>query len=150
MNIRTRYYDPLWWGRAEPVYITTCPRDSTSKAGSISNIIFVNISAVSENGAFLSGSKGGLLSNLKFRNVNLTYRRWTQYPGGLYDYRPGCQGLVNHSTGGMMMEHISGLVVDNVKMRWSRNSLEGWDNPLEFRPSTVNKISFHEWQSDVY
>lgn len=146
----TRYYDPLWWGRAEPIYITTCPRDASSKAGSISNIIFVNISAVSENGVFLSGSKDGILSNIKFRNVNLTYRRWSEYPGGLYDYRPGCQGLVNHTLGGMMMEHISGLDVKNVKMRWSKNSLKGWDNPLVFRPTTVNKISFHEFQSEIY
>ncbi|KAJ6804244.1 exopolygalacturonase [Iris pallida] len=151
INISTRYYDPLWWGRAEPIYITSCPRDSTSRAGTISNILFVNITAVSENGVFLSGSRGGLLRNLRFRNVNLTYRRWTPYPGGLYDYRPGCQEMVNHTTAGMMMEHISGLDVENVKMRWSRGNLEGWEvNPLAFRPSTVNKVSFTEWRSDVY
>ncbi|ONK68498.1 uncharacterized protein A4U43_C05F12350 [Asparagus officinalis] len=149
INMSTRYYDPLWWGRAEPIYITTCPRDSSSKAGTISDVTFVNISSVSENGVFLSGSKDGFLRNIKFKNVNLTYGRWTRYPGGLYDYRPGCQGLVNHSLGGIMMENVLGLDVNNVKMRWSKSSL-GWDNPLEFRPSTVNRISFHEWQSDVY
>ncbi|OAY80519.1 putative polygalacturonase [Ananas comosus] len=150
IRISTRYYDPLWWGRAEPIYITTCPRDSTSKSGSISNILFVNISSVSENGVFLSGSRHGLLNNIKFKNVSLTYKRWTNYTGGLYDYRPGCQGLVNHSTAGMMMEHISGLEIENVKMRWSKMSSKGWDNPLLFRPSTVDKLSFHDWQSNVY
>ncbi|XP_008795718.2 exopolygalacturonase [Phoenix dactylifera] len=150
IKISTRYYDPSWWGRAEPIYITTCPRNSTSKAGSISNILFVNISATSENGVFLAGSGGGLLRNLRFKNVELTYRRTTRYPGGLYDYRPGCQGLVHHIMGGVMMEYISGLEMENVKMRWSKSNSKGWNNPLEFRPSTVNKLSFQGWLSDVH
>ncbi|KAJ3677636.1 hypothetical protein LUZ60_003360 [Juncus effusus] len=150
IKISTRYYDPSWWGRAEPIYITTCPRSSDSKSGSISNVRFENITSISENGIFLSGSKFGLLSDIKFKNVKLTYKRWTKYSGGLFDYRPGCQGLVNHSTAGIMMEHISDLVLENVKMRWYNMSLDGWENPLFFQPSTVGKISFHEWQSEIY
>lgn len=150
MNISTRYYDPLWWGRAEPIYVTTCPRDDSSKAGFISNLQFVNITATSENGIFLSGSKGGVLSNLKFVNVNLTYTRWTNYADGLVDYRPGCQGLVNHSTAGFMMEHINGLDIENVKMIWSEERTGQWNNPLEFRPSTVNNISLLNFYSGLY
>ncbi|KAJ1375964.1 Pectin lyase fold/virulence factor [Sesbania bispinosa] len=149
INISTRYYDPLWWGRAEPIYVTTCPRDSTSKEGSISNVLFINITANSENGIFLSGSKRGLLRNLKFINMNITYRRFTNYAGGLFDYRPGCQDLVKHRTVGIMMEHIEGLEVKNVEMRWSKSNkqLEQWNNPMEFRPSTVNNIYFSNFNS---
>lgn len=150
INITTRYYDPSWWGRAEPIYVTTCPRDSNAKEGSISDLLFINITATSENGVFLSGSKGGLLSNLRFINMNLTYRRWTKYTGGLVDYRPGCQGLVNHSAAGIIMEHLEGLEVENVSMRWSDNKKEQWDNPLDFRPSTVNNISFFNFHSGLY
>lgn len=150
INISTRYYDPSWWGRAEPIYVTTCPRDSNSKAGSISNLLFLNITATSENGVFLSGCKGGTLSNLKFKNVNLTYRRWTNYVGGLVDYRPGCQGLVNHSSAGIIMEHIDGLEAENVNMRWSEDHSGTWNNPLDFRPSTVNNISLLNFYSGLF
>ncbi|KAL3533863.1 hypothetical protein ACH5RR_007384 [Cinchona calisaya] len=150
IKISTRYYDPLWWGRGEPIYVTSCPRDQNSKEGSISNIKFINITATSENGIFLSGSKGGILSNLEFVNINLTYRRWTNYAGGLLDYRPGCQGLVKHSTAGLMMEHIDGLDVENVKMKWSEDNSRRWNNPLEFRSSTVNNISFLNFHSGLY
>ncbi|KAL0922728.1 hypothetical protein M5K25_006740 [Dendrobium thyrsiflorum] len=149
IKISTRYYDPLWWGRAEPIYITTCPRDSTSKSGFISNILFENISAVSENGVFLSGSRNGILSNIKFKNVNITYKRWTKYPGGLYDYRPGCQDLVNHSTSGMMMEHIDGLDLENVNMKWFKSNVKEWIFPLQFKGANVNKLSFHDWNSEI-
>lgn len=150
INLSTRYYDPSWWGRAEPIYVTTCPRQAGSKEGSISNLVFVNITATSENGVFLSGSEQGLLSNLRFINVNLTYRRWTNYAGGLVDYRPGCQGLVNHSIAGIIMEHIKDFEVQNVNMRWSDDHSGSWDNPLDFQPSTVNNISLVNFRSGLY
>ncbi|KAL6506022.1 hypothetical protein OROHE_022741 [Orobanche hederae] len=150
INITTRYYDPSWWGRAEPIYITTCPRDSNAKAGSVSNLQFINITATSENGVFLSGSEGGLLSNLKFLNVNVTYKRWTDYADGLVDYRPGCRGLVNHTSAGFLMEHIDGLGFENVNLRWAEENAKGWDNPLNFRPSTVNNVSLMNFYSGMY
>lgn len=150
INISTRYYDPSWWGRAEPIYVTTCPRDSKAAEGSISNVNFINITANSENGIFLSGSKGGLLTNLRFINMNLTYKRWTKYDGGLVDYRPGCHGLVNHSAAGIIMEHIDGLDVENVNMRWFDGRTVQWDNPLDFRPSTVYNISLLNFHSGFY
>ncbi|KAG0457632.1 hypothetical protein HPP92_022498 [Vanilla planifolia] len=149
INISTRYYDPLWWGRAEPIYITTCPRDSNSKTGFISNIVFENISAVSENGVFLSGSRDGILSNIKFKNVNLIYKRWTTYSGGLYDYRPGCRDLVSHTTSGMMIEHADGLDLDNVSMKWFKSKVKDWSFPLIFKGATVNKLFFNDWNSEV-
>lgn len=150
IRISTRYYDPSWWGRAEPIYVTTCPRHRQSKQGSISNLRFINITSTSENGVFLSGSEGGVLSNLKFKNVNFTYRRWTNYAGGLLDYRPGCQGLLNHSSAGILMEHINGLDVENVHMLWSEdNSGPKWNNPLGFKPSTVNNITLLNFSSSV-
>nr|XP_017244516.1 PREDICTED: probable polygalacturonase isoform X2 [Daucus carota subsp. sativus] len=150
INITTRYYDPSWWGRAEPIYVTTCPRNEDSKSGSISNLLFVNITATSENGVFLSGCKGGTLRNLKFENVNLTYRRWTNYMDGLVDYRPGCQGLVNHSSAGFLMEHIDGFEAVNVNMGWGEEHLGRWNTPLDFKPSTVNNISLINFHSGLF
>ncbi|KAI3987901.1 hypothetical protein MKX01_021015 [Papaver californicum] len=147
ININTRYYDPSWWGRAEPIYITTCPRYSYSKIGMISNVKFINISVNSENGIFLSGSSEGVLSNLDFINVNLTYSRWSDFADGLVDYRPGCKGLVNHSSAGIIMDHIDGLRIENMNMKWSNSYLKGWNNPLDFSPSTVNNISLLSFNS---
>lgn len=150
INISTRYYDPSWWGRAEPIYVTNCPRNSSSKIGSISNIRFINITANSENGVFLSGCKDGLISDMKFSNLNLTYRRWTNYPAGLVDYRPGCRGLVNHSMAGIIMEQVKGLEVRNVNMLWAKDQSQWWNNPLDFRPSTVNNISLINFRSGLF
>ncbi|GKV25770.1 hypothetical protein SLEP1_g35165 [Rubroshorea leprosula] len=150
INISTRYYDISWWGRAEPIYVTTCSRHFNSRPGTISNLLFTNITINSENGMFLSGSKGGLLRNLRFINMNVTYERYTNYVGGLVDYRPGCWGLVKHRSAGIIMEHIKGLEVENVNMRWSGEKAAQWDTPFDFRPSTVNDISLLNFHSGLY
>ncbi|GAB2233237.1 hypothetical protein Droror1_Dr00002456 [Drosera rotundifolia] len=150
INISTRYYDPSWWGRAEPIYVTTCPRNPDSATGSLSNIGFINVTAVSENGVFLSGSPNGLISDLKFSNVKLSYKRWTNHTGGLVDYRPGCSGLVNHRMAGVIMEYIDGFEIEDVKMRWSDAGSGEWDNPLDFHPSTVNNLSFVNFYTRLY
>ncbi|GLJ22126.1 hypothetical protein SUGI_0415260 [Cryptomeria japonica] len=149
INITTRYYDPSWWGRAEPIYVTACPRDPHTVVGSISNVQFVNITATSENGIFLAGSDESRLSKIELKNVNIKLKRWTNYKGDLFDYRPGCQGLVPHHTAGVMMEYVSDVLLKNVNMTWVLNKNVNWDVPMDFKPSTVNKIYMADFQSSV-
>lgn len=87
---------------------------------------------------------------MKFSNLNLTYRRWTTYPAGLVDYRPGCRGLVNHSMAGIIMEQVKGFEVKDVNMLWAKDQSQWWNNPLDFRPSTVNNISLINFRSGVF
>lgn len=82
--------------------------------------------------------------------MDFNYNRWTDYDDGFVDYRPGCQGLVNHSSAGFMMEHIDGLEVENVNMRWFGDRVRKWNNPLDFRPSTVDNISLVNFHSNSY
>ncbi|CAN1348959.1 Probable polygalacturonase [Linum perenne] len=153
------YTGPLYNLTVTDCWIRT--KSSAIKLGSASwfdfkGLVFDNITIVdSHRGLGFQirdgGCKGGKLRNLRFTNVKLTYRRWTRFEGGLVDYRPGCQGLVKHGAAGMIMEHIQGLEIENVKMRWSDDiSKEEWDNPLDFRPSTVNNISFLNFHSGLY
>lgn len=68
------------------------------------------------------------------------------------DYRPGCQGLVNHSaTAGIIMEHVEGFSIENVDLKWSDDDdlNSAWNVPLEFRPSTVNNVSFVGFSSGL-
>ncbi len=143
----TQYYDPSWWGRAEPIYITACPRSASTKVGSISNVRFINISAISENGMFITGSKESLLRGLTFQNVSLSMKRSTNFQGGMQDYRPGCQGLIEHSTSGVFMAFVQDVNMDNVILDWQENNLSDWGLPLDFFHSSVNKISLRGFSS---
>lgn len=151
INITTRYYDSSWWGRAEPIYVTACPRDPSTVVGSISNVRFLNITATSENGVFLAGSAESFLSKIQLDNVNINLKRWTEYEGGLVDYRPGCQGFVHRQTAGVIMEYITDVIMKNVNMIWTlTNKTADWNVPLDFKPFTVNKIVLADFQSALY
>jgi polygalacturonase len=147
IKMSTQYYDPSWWGRAEPIYITACPRSASTKVGSISNVRFINISAISENGMFITGSKESLLRGLTFQNVSLSMKRSTNFQGGMQDYRPGCQGLIEHSTSGVFMAFVQDVNMDNVILDWQENNLSDWGLPLDFFHSSVNKISLRGFSS---
>ncbi|OVA06079.1 hypothetical protein BVC80_1125g7 [Macleaya cordata] len=169
IEINTDYNFPMWWKRSEPIYVMTCPvppHDLNSKVlgggGSVTNLQFINISSHSEEGVFLSGSSEGVLSNLKFINVNLTYYR-RQPTKDSKEYvlvdcrRRGCRlgddhddDVVCQSMAGMVMENIDGLQIENMKMRWNKSEqyLKGWNvRALDFSPSTVNNISLLSFSS---
>ncbi|MCO5557382.1 hypothetical protein L7F22_010945 [Adiantum nelumboides] len=136
-NIMTRYYDPSWWGRAEPIYVTSCPRSFDTVVGSIYNVSFVNVTAVSENGIFMSGPEGGLLRNLTLENLILQLQSFTNYTGGLLDYRPGCQGLVNkHQNSGIYIERLSNLLLNKVQVSFAPNNQRPFV-PIEITSATI-------------
>ncbi|EFJ22654.1 hypothetical protein SELMODRAFT_105243 [Selaginella moellendorffii] len=142
--LSTRLYDPLWWGRAEPIYVTACPRNLSTSVGTIDSVRFINISSSAENGIFLAGSDGGVLNRLELSNVSVRLGRITDYPGGLHDYRPGCQGLVHHRTAGVFMKHVHEVTVKDVNLHWERSGVEDWDLPVDFEPRTIGRL----WMSN--
>ncbi|BBN14895.1 protein MpGH28.6 [Marchantia polymorpha subsp. ruderalis] len=148
IEMSTRYYHPSWWGRAEPIYMTACPRDSETVVGSISDVHFINISSTSENGVFISGSAGSILTGVVFQNVSLNF---TNADGvdteTFHDYRPGCRGLVPHASSGLFMEYASNLTFRDVTLRWAPNVK--WDTPFEFTPKTVGRLNILNVLSDT-
>lgn len=152
IQMSIRYYDPSWWGLAEPIYITACPRTPTTKVGSITNVHFINITATSENGIFMAGSNESHLQGLNFKNVSVSMKRSTNFSSGLQDYRPGCRGLVEHRTSGVFMAFVEDVSMDDVKLQWKQeNGLSDWGLPLDLIPSSVNNINllgFHSSYPD--
>ena len=69
------FHSQTWWGSGEPIWLTSIARSMPGQAGVISDIRFINITAVSENGALVSGlpERGGnIVSNVTFDNVHIT------------------------------------------------------------------------------
>ena len=54
--IETRHFSPVeWWGKAEPIFLSSVKRYSDTKLGNIRDITFENIVIDSENSIFLYG-----------------------------------------------------------------------------------------------
>lgn len=88
ITIETRRYSEGWWGAGEPIYVTCCTREEGMVIGTIKNVVFENIKCQTENGIFIYTDKPGAIEGITFRNVDLTFRRVTEYALSEYDLRP--------------------------------------------------------------
>ncbi len=130
--LQCQLWSDVWWGKAEPIYVTSYPRASVNhkdanwrfpkgetvgRCGEVSRIYFNNISASSENGCFVGGDTPDKVNHIYFNNVNLTFRRLTNYPTGVYDKRP-CKddGFVRDKIYGVFVERAAHVQTDGLQV----------------------------------
>ncbi len=150
MIVDCHYYSDTWWGKSEPIYVTSYPRAMSNNkdgawrfpqgvtrgaCGTVSNITFDNIRCTTENGAFIGGDTQEKVHDITLRNISLTIAKTTPYEGGRYDKRP-CEGS-DDSKGGFVydsayplyIDTASNIYVDNYRATWGEqrpdNAAEG-------------------------
>ncbi len=128
MTVDCRFFSDVWWGKAEPIYVTSYPRAAGNnkdagwrfpagavkgECGKVSRIIFRNILCTSENGIFIGGDVPGKVSGITLRNIDLELSKRTDFPGGMYDRRP-CEGepFISGGPYGIYIDTASGVLVD--------------------------------------
>ena len=105
MMVECQFFSDVWWGKAEPIYVTSYPRAvgnhkdagwrfppgaTEGRCGTVSDIAFTNIQCYSPNGIFLGCDTQGKVCGIRFRNVDLHPTRFDA-SSGIYDRRP-CAG----------------------------------------------------------
>ena len=86
IQLDCRLWSDVWWGKAEPIYVTSYPRANGNhkdanwrfpkgqiegRCGEVSRIWFNNITATSENGCFVGGDVPGKVKDIYFNNVRV-------------------------------------------------------------------------------
>ena len=132
--VECRLFSDVWWGKAEPIYVTAFPRAShdhkdagwrlkpgskKGEVGAITNITFANIRCKSENGIFVAASDSSLINNIRFNDVDIEISKVTDYPGGMYDCRP-CEGddFIHAETSGFYLINASKIFIHNCSISW--------------------------------
>jgi polygalacturonase len=123
INIETRGFSPQWWGRGEPIYITTINRNAKTQSGKIKNITFNNINCLSENGIFISGCEDNMIEDILFNNVTLEIENKSKWGARGYDIRP-CEGegLLNQETSGVYCYNAKNIRFEQFKIYHSDNT----------------------------
>lgn len=131
ITLDCRLFSDVWWGKSEPIYVTSYPRARGNhkdagwrfpkgavkgEAGPVSDIRFINISAIAENGVFIGCDTPGKVSRILLDNVAIDLKKTTSYPGGVYDRRP-CEGE------GFLKSPAYGIFAENA----SRITLRGFE-----------------------
>jgi len=135
LTIETRLFHDKWWGKAEPIYVTTIPRRHGDRVGACERLRFRAITATSENGIFVMGSAACRPRDVLFDSVDVTWRRATSWPLGSYDTRP-CPpdvvpvggrpegeltdwGMVNRrANAGVFLEQADDVRFRSCRVRW--------------------------------
>ena len=110
IQLDCKLWSDVWWGKAEPIYVTSYPRANGNhkdanwrfpkgqiegRCGEVSRIYFNNITALSENGCFVGGDVPGKVKDIYFNNVrvklNSTDSRLLTPDSFIIDKRP-CKG----------------------------------------------------------
>jgi hypothetical protein len=129
-----RLWSDVWWGKAEPIYVTSYPRadgnnkdanwrfprgETHGRCGEVSRIYFSDIFATSENGCFVGGDERGKVSQVYFSNVHLRRVRVTHYNNKVFDLRPRRgEGFMPSREQAVGTENVSNSRLDVEETEW--------------------------------
>lgn len=132
ITVETRYFHDDWWGAAEPIYVTSMPRERGRPVGTVRNVRFSNILCRSENGAFIRGSAASRPEGIVLENVQLQLAKWTDETGGRHDVRPWDQeGAYEHPSAGVYCRQAHGVTLDRCRVTWDEDPPSYFRHALE-------------------
>jgi polygalacturonase len=147
MLIESHLFSDVWWGKAEPIYVTAYRRATGNhkdagwrfpkgqiegRVGEVRNIFFSNIKCQSENGIYVSGETPDKVANIVFDQVDVQLNKTTPLPGGIYDRRPSqAEGFVKGRTSAFYLDNATGITVRNSSVQWGPHRPDYFAHALE-------------------
>lgn len=111
-----------WWGKAEPIYVTSIPRDDETNLGMVRNIQFSNIIARCENGVLVYGHKDATVEDIRLDGVHLNVRNapTADAVGGNFDFQPTsvCPPIIAHDVPAVHCENVTRLKLIDIIVKW--------------------------------
>lgn len=163
MIIDCHFFSDVWWGKAEPIYVTSYPRRASrhkdgnwrfpkgatsGSCGQVSRIWFTNILCTSENGIFVGGDVPGKVRDIVFRDVDLQLRKVTDYPGMIYDRRPCLQEeMFSDKTYGFYLECADDIRITDCTFGYSADMAErigGFIKEVDTRGVKLSNNSYEQ------
>ena len=147
MLVDCKFYSDVWWGKAEPIYVTAYRRAKgdhkdagwrfpkgaiEGEVGAVSNIFFNNIKCESENGIFVGAESLEKVYDICFDQVDIQIYKRTLYENNVYDIRP-CEGegFIHAKTAGFYFDKVSDIVIRNSSVRWGETNLPSFGKAVE-------------------
>jgi len=120
IQFTSRYFSAPWWGRGEAISFTAIPRNAQTRLGRIHDIRVENVRGRAENSIRIDGHAFGHVSDVTLDRVDVTFDRWTRYPGGVFDNRPTtvAEPIEKHSTPGISIRRAERVTLNDCTVRW--------------------------------
>jgi len=138
IKINTRIHSGGWWGRGEPIHISSIKNTNEGIAGKINKIYFSNITANSGSGILIYAEKNDLIKNLKFQNINLTIKngKYTKAYGGNLDIRPSYSAdnsVFKFDIPAIYGQNIKNLEIDKFRLKWDDDLPSFYTHAIEIK-----------------
>lgn len=122
MTIGTRLFDERWWGRGEPIYISSTPRRNEGSSGHIRHVRISNVLARSENGAMIRAEQPGWVEDVVLENVRIELSKTSKWDGSRQDFRPReGEGMPELPTNGFTVHNAKKVSLRNCEVVWGEN-----------------------------
>jgi hypothetical protein len=146
--IQTQLFTGNWWGKAEPIHISALPSADAKPPGVIRNLRFTNISADSENGILIYGTKESIIQDVLLDHVKLKIKPGplSESYGGNFDLRGSVSpelSVFKHDIPGLYCSYVDGLKIRGLELEWADNLPEFFSHGIEcenFRNLEVNSF----------
>jgi polygalacturonase len=152
--IEGRLFDDVWWGKAEPIYVTAYKRKASAdkdsnirfakgqtvgRVGRVSKIVFNNIMCESENGVFIGGEEDKV-HGVKIENSSFKIMKKTKFEGGIYDLRPSDTiGLLKDEISAFYFDTAKDITVSHCVVEWGKENPDYFNKVL--RAKNVKNLS---------
>lgn len=135
IRFTSRYFSAPWWGRGEAISFTAIPRMPGTKLGRIHDIHVENVRGRAENSIRIDSHSPGHVDNVTFDKVDVTFDRWTAYPGGVFDNRPTsvAAGIEKHATVGFSIRNAATVTLRDCAIRWGKQRPDYFTHALHAR-----------------
>jgi polygalacturonase len=130
--IETKIFDPMWWGRGEPIQVLAMPWTKQSRLGVIRDIRFSNLICRSENGAVVYAEEPGHIENISFDHVSILLDKTSAFAGGQQDFRPNeTQPMPVMGTSGFLLRHAARVSIRDCSIRWGSHRPDYYQYALD-------------------
>ena len=136
IKINTRIHSGGWWGRGEPIHISSIKNTNDGIAGKINKIYFSNIKANSGSGILIYAEKNDLINNIKFQNIDLTINNgpYTKTYGGNLDIRPSYSldySVFKFDISAIYGQNLKNIEIEKFKLKWNNELPNFYTHAIE-------------------
>lgn len=127
LQMSTRLIAGTWWGKAEPILITTL-----GPGALIDDVNIANVSARAEQGIVVNATPGSTVRNVTFSDVRLRIVAgpMTPFSGGTYDLRP--LSMERRALPAIIADGAENLTLRNVDVSIDEEARAVFPNAVEF------------------
>ncbi len=139
--IETKHQGGNWWGRGEPIHISSCPITKDTINGTIKNVSFKNFKIKAETGIVVWANELGKISDINFDNIDIQVSNGKRVAafGGNIDLRPTpdlSTNLFKRDLPVILFHNIDQVRLNSVSAKFSGSVPDFYTHGLEIENSS--------------